>query len=392
LVLIKIGEFYAPGKIIFGPGGLSQIDAEAKRLGNKVLVVLGRSAMRKNGILDRLTCLLKKNNSEYIIYEDIPSDPTVETVDTGVSLARKENCNLVIALGGGSVLDTGKAISAMVTNEGSVADYQEIEGKGRKFQHKPTPFIAIPTTSGTGSEATKNAVITNTKLDLKKSIRDPWLIPEVALVDPELTLSLPPYITAICGGDALTQCIESYLGKKSQEITDALALHAIRLIGRSLVKAVKEGKNLEARKDMAMSALLSGLCLSNSGLGAAHALSHPLGVYYKIPHGLSCAVLLPYVMEYNLPIVTKRLAKIAECLGENISSLSETEAAHRAVEKIKEVLFQAGIKSNLSEWEIKEEDFPQLIKGAKGGSLNNNPRDTSDEDLIELLYKMTGLY
>ena len=390
--MIKVGEFYAPGKIIFGPGSLNQIGAEAKRLGNKVLVVLGRSAMRKSGVLDRLTHLLIENNLEYVIYENVPSDPTVEIIDTGTGLARKEKCNLIIALGGGSVLDAGKAISAMVTNEGSVADYQEIEGKGRKFQHKPTPFIAIPTTSGTGSEATKNAVITNTEFSLKKSIRDPWLIPEVALVDPELTLSLPPHITAVCGGDALTQCVEAYLGKKSQEITDALALHAIGLIGKSLVKAVKEGKNLEARKDMAMAALLSGLCLSNSGLGAAHALSHPLGVYYKIPHGLSCAVLLPYVMEYNLPIVTEKLAKIAECLGENISSLSETEAAHRAVEKIKEILSQVGIKCNLSEWGIKKEDFPKLIKGAKGGSLNNNPRDTSDEDLIELLYKMTGLY
>ena len=388
----KVTEFFAPGKIIFGPGGLSQVGEEAKRLGSKVLVVLGRSAMRKSGALDRLTHLLTENNLEYIIYENIPSDPTVETVDTGASLARKGSCNLVIALGGGSVLDTGKAISAMVTNEGSVADYQEIEGKGRKFQYKPIPFIAIPTTSGTGSEATINAVITNTELGLKKSIRDPWLIPEIALVDPELTLSLPPHITAICGGDALTQCIESYLGKKSQEITDALALHAIGLIGKSLIKAAKEGKNLEARKDMAMAALLSGLCLSNSGLGAAHALSHPLGVYYKIPHGLSCAVLLPYVMEYNLPVVTKKLAKIAECLGENISSLSETEAAQRAVENIKEILSAVGIKKNLSEWKIKEKDFSQLIKGAKGGSLNNNPRDTSDEDLIELLYKMTGLY
>ncbi len=159
-----------------------------------------------------------------------------------------------------------------------------------------------------------------------------------------------------------------------------------------MVKAVKEGKNLEARKDMAMSALLSGLCLSNSGLGAAHALSHPLGVYYKIPHGLSCTVLLPYVMEYNLPVVTKKLVKIAESLGENISLLSETEAAQKAVEKIKEVLSQAGINSNLSEWEIKKEDFSRLIKDAKGGSLNNNPRDISDENLIELLYKMTGLY
>ena len=390
--MIKVGEFYTPRKIIFGPGGLSQVGAEVKRLGNKVLVVLGRSAVRKSGALDRLTHLLKEKNLEYIIYENIHSDPTVETVDNGASLAQKGSCNLIIALGGGSVLDTGKAISAMVTNEGSVADYQEIEGKGRKFQHKPIPFIAIPTTSGTGSEATKNAVITNTKLDLKKSIRDPWLIPEVALVDPELTLSLPPHITAICGGDALTQCIEAYLGKKSQEITDALALHAIGLIDKSLVKAVKEGKNLEARKDMAMAALLSGLCLSNSGLGTAHALSHPLGVYYKIPHGLSCAVLLPYVMEYNLPVVTKKLAKIAQSLGEDISLLSETEAVHRAVDKVKEILSQAGIKSNLSEWEIKKEDFPQLIKGAKGGSLNNNPRDTSDEDLIELLYKMTGLY
>ena len=390
--MYKVGEFYAPGKIIFGPGGLSQVGAEAKRLGSKVLIVLGKSAMKKSGALDRLTHLLIENNLEYVIYENVPSDPTVETIDTGTGLARKEKCNLIIALGGGSVLDTGKAISAMVTNEGSVADYQEIEGKGRKFQHKTQPFIAIPTTSGTGSEATKNAVITNTEFSLKKSIRDPMLIPEVALVDPELTLSLPPHITADCGGDALTQCIESYLGKKSQEITDALALHAIGLIGKSLVKAVKDGKNLEARKDMAMAALLSGLCLSNSGLGAVHALSHPLGVYYKIPHGLSCAVLLPYVMEYNLPVVTKKLAKIAQSLGEDISLLSETEAAQRAVERIKEILSQAGIKSNLSEWEIKKEDFSQLIKGAKGGSLNNNPRDTSDEDLIELLYKMTGLY
>ena len=390
--MIKVGEFYAPDKIIFGSGGLSQVGVEAKRLGNKVLVVLGRSAMRKGGALNCLTHLLKGNNLKYAIYENIPSDPTVETVDTGVSLARKGSYNLVIALGGGSVLDTGKAISVMVTNEGSVADYQEIEGKGRKFQHKPIPLIAIPTTSGTGSEATKNAVITNTKFSLKKSIRDPMLIPEVALVDPELTLSLPPHITAVCGGDALTQCIESYLGKKSQEITDILALHAIGLIGKSLAKAVKEGKNLEARKDMAMAALLSGLCLSNSGLGAAHALSHPLGVYYKIPHGLSCTVLLPYVMEYNLPVVTKKMVKIAESLGENISSLSEIEAAQRAAEKIKEILTAVRIKENLFGWKIKEEDFPQLIKGAKGGSLNNNPRDTSDEDLIELLYKMTGLY
>ena len=392
LILNKVVEFYAPGKIIFGPGSLNQIGAEAKRLGSKVSVVLGKSAMRKSGALDRLTHLLIENNLEYIIYENVPSDPTIETVDTGTDLAKKERCNLIIALGGGSVLDTGKAISATVTNKGSVADYQEIEGKGKKFQHKTLPFIAIPTTSGTGSEATRNAVITNTKLGLKKSIRNPWLIPEVALVDPELILSLPPYITAACGGDALTQCIESYLGKKSQEITDALSLHAIELIGKSLVKAVKDGRNLEARKNMAMAALLSGLCLSNSGLGAVHALSHPLGVYYKIPHGLSCAVLLPYVMEYNLPVVTKRLAKIAQSLGEDISLLSETEAAQRAVEKIKEILSQVGIKSNLSEWNIKNEDFSQLIKGAKGGSLNNNPRDTSDEDLIKLLHKMTGLY
>ena len=149
---------------------------------------------------------------------------------------------------------------------------------------------------------------------------------------------------------------------------------------------------MEARKNMAMAALFSGLCLSNSGLGAAHALSHPLGVYYKIPHGLSCAVLLPYVMEYNLPVVTKRLAKIAQSLGKDISLLSETEAAQKAVERIKEMLSQAGIKNNLSEWEIKKEDFSQLIKGAKGGSLNNNPRDISDEDLIELLCKITDLY
>ena len=388
----KVTEFFAPGKIIFGPGSLNQIGIEAKRLGNKALVVIGKRSIRKSGALDRLTRLLAENNLEYSIYENIPSDPMVETIDTGTGLGQKEKCNLIIALGGGSVLDTGKAISIMVTNEGSVADYQEIKGKAKKFQHKSIPFIAIPTTSGTGSEATNNSVITNTELGLKKSIRDPWLLPEIALVDPELTLSLPPNLTAISGGDALTQCIESYLGKKSQEITDALALHAIELIGKSLDKAVKDGKNLEARSDMSMAALLSGLCLSNSGLGAAHALSHPLGVYYRIPHGLSCATLLPYIMEYNLPTVTGKLTRIAQVLGEDISRLSETKAAQRSIERIKELLYQIGIKNNLSEWKIKKEDFPQLINGAKGGSLNNNPRDLSDDNLSELLYKMTGLY
>ena len=243
----KIIEFYNPVKIIFGTGSLNKVGLEAKKLGDKALIALGKSSIRKHGILNKLLYLLKENEVKYVIYENIESDPSVETIDEGANFARKENCNLVIAIGGGSVLDAGKAISAMINNQGSVAEYQEIKGMGKKFLYKTAPFIAIPTTSGTGSEATKNAVITNMNRGLKKSIRDPKLIPEIALVDPELTISLPSRITAICGGDAVTQCIESYLGKKSQKFTDLFALYGIELIGRSLVKAVKEGDNLEAR-------------------------------------------------------------------------------------------------------------------------------------------------
>lgn len=384
----KIIEFYNPVKIIFGIGSLETVGVEAKNLGNKALIVLGKKSIRKYGILGKLIHLLETNDVKFTIYEGIESDPSVKTIDKGKIYAKKEKCNLVIAIGGGSVLDAGKAISALITNQGSAADYQEIDGMGRNFLQKTVPFIAIPTTSGTGSEVTRNAVITNIEKGLKKSIRDDKLFPEIALIDPELTISLPPKATAICGGDALTQCIESYLGKKSQKLTDILALQGIELIGKSLIECVKNGNNLQARKDMSMAALLSGICLSNSGLGIAHALSHPLGVYYKIPHGLSCAVLLPLVMEYALSFNAKKIKNIAQSLGVNTSGLSDEKAGIAAIEKVHFILLNIGIEKNLHSWQIQETDFPRLIKDAQGSNLYNSPGKICDDDLIKLLLRI----
>lgn len=381
-------DFYNPVKIIFGIGCLKQVGVEAEKLGNKALIVLGKKSIRESGILDKLIHSLKMHGVNFTFYENVLSDPSVEMVDHGTKIAIKENCNLVIAIGGGSVLDAGKAISAMITHPGSVAEYQEIKGMKKQFHHKIIPCIAIPTTSGTGSEVTKNAVITNTKKGLKKSIRDNKLFPEIALIDPELTVSLPPKETAVCGGDALTQCIESYLGRKSQYFTDILALKGIELVSRNLVKCVKEGNNLKARSGMSMAALLSGICLSNSGLGIAHALSHPLGVHYKIPHGLSCAVLLPLVMENNLPLTAKKQKKIAQSLGANIHGLSDTKAGFAAIKKVQHIFLNIGIENNLSLWRIKESDFPKIIQESQGGNLANNPGNVSEEDLHHILSKI----
>jgi len=288
-------EFATAQRIIFGMGVLAEAAPLAKGLGRRPLVVTGRDGARSRGLLERLQA---EGLQPSILSLD--GEPTVADIREGSARARDGQADLVIAFGGGSALDGGKAIAAMAVNEGDPLDYLEVIGRGRPLARRPLPCIAIPTTAGTGSEVTRNAVLASPEHGVKASLRHPWMLPEVALVDPGLTVSLPPAITASTGLDALTQLIEPYLSVKANPMTDALCLEGVRRAARSLKRAWSDGGDLAAREDMALASLLGGLALANAGLGAVHGLAAPLGGLAPVPHGLACAVLLPHVLEANL--------------------------------------------------------------------------------------------
>jgi len=371
-----IFEFRLPKKIVFGNGCAEQIGEEVKELGNKALLVTGRRAMKKTGMLDKIAKLIRDSGVEVVIFSEVEADPSLETVDRGTKLAEGEGCEVVIGLGGGSALDAAKAIAAMIGQEYSIGEYQA----GRELEKPGVPFLAIPTTSGTGSEMTKNSVLTNRDKRIKKSVRSPYMIAAVALVDPLLTISLPPSVTAASGTDALTQAIEAYVGLKSNPLTDTLALRAIELLGANLPKAVHNGADVGAREKMALGSLISGMAFANAGLGAAHGLSHPLGARKGIPHGVACAILLPWVMEFNMPLREEKFAQIALALGEE-------PKGERAVKSIRKLLEDIEIPSGLGELGVTTDDLELLAGEAGGSSLNNNPRKASKDELVEILRK-----
>ena len=288
-------EFATAQRIVFGPGVLAEVGGLALELGRRPLVVTGRDAARCQPLL----ALLEDRGLRPALCARA-GEPTVADVRRGAAQARDAGADLVIACGGGSALDGGKAIAALAVNGDDPLRYLEVIGQGLPLERRPLPSLAIPTTAGTGSEVTRNAVLTSPEHGVKVSLRHPWMLPAVALVDPRLALGLPPAITASTGLDALTQLIEPYLSNKANPVTDALALEGIRRAVRSLRRAWAEGGDLEAREDMALASLLGGLALANAGLGAVHGLAAPLGGLRPVPHGVACAALLPHVLAANL--------------------------------------------------------------------------------------------
>ena len=288
-------EFATAQRIIFGMGVLAEAGPLAKGLGRRPLVVTGRDGSRSQGLLE----LLSAHGLKPSIFS-LAGEPTLADIREGAALARAGQTDLVIAFGGGSALDGGKAIAALAVNEGDPLDYLEVIGQGRLLAQRPLPCIAIPTTAGTGSEVTRNAVLVSPDHGVKASLRHPWMLPSVALVDPALTVGVPAAITASTGLDALTQLIEPFLSVKANPMTDALCLEGVRRAARSLKRAWTDGDDLAAREDMALASLLGGLALANAGLGAVHGLAAPLGGLAPVPHGAACAALLPHVLEANL--------------------------------------------------------------------------------------------
>lgn len=381
-------EFLSPALIKFGSGVLEHLNELLSGAGKNALVVLGRGSLRTCGVVDRLLKQLAARGINHHLYEGISEEPEIETVDQGVMLAREYGCDLVIGMGGGSVIDTVKAIAGLTTNEGSVMDYLEGVGKCLTITKPSLPCIAIPTTAGTGAEVTRNAVISSRKGRFKKSIRSPYLIPKIALIDPTLTLSLPPTWSAWGGLDALTQLIEAYVSKKAQPIPEALALYGISLVANNLLPVYKNGNDLAARENMSLAALLSGLALSNSGLGAAHGLASALGAYYPIPHGLACAILLPYVMELNLEVNPTRFARIGEALTGISSYNNPLQAAGAGVKFVKELIVALDIPPGLKSYGIDQALAPVLATASFGSSMSGNPKDVSLDELATLLKRL----
>jgi len=294
-------DFATPRRIVFGAGTLRGAGRAIKIGGGRPLVVTGKNVQRAEPLLK----ILSENQVESATFP-VASEPEIQTVRDGVALAKKKNCDCVICIGGGSAIDAGKAIAIMMTNEGDVLDYVEIIGHRKVLQKPPVRVLAIPTTAGTGSEVTRNAVLASPEHRLKVSLRSSMMIPRVALVDPELTYDLPPSLTASTGLDALTQLIEPYVCLRANPMTDALCVDGIRRVARSLRRAFDNGRDTKAREEMALASLYGGIALANAGLGAVHGFAGPIGGMFSAPHGEICAALLPHVMEMNLRALRER--------------------------------------------------------------------------------------
>lgn len=369
-----------PTEIIFGRDSINQIGKKSAEYGSKAFLVTGRSAMKKSGITDKIVDLLKDAKMKDVyIYDRAEHDPSVKTVDDGVKLAKDGGYDVIIGVGGGSAMDTAKTIASLMKSEGSASDYQS----SREIVNPGLPFIAVPTTAGTGAEITNNSVITDTEKKLKQSIRSPFMIAKVAIVDPMLTVSLPPNVTAASGMDALTQAIENCVSLTTNPFSDTLALRAISLISGNLVKAFSNGNDLEARENMALGSLLGAMAFANAKLGAVHGLAHPIGALFDVPHGVICALLLPYVMEYNLPVKVAEYAGIAQAMG--IGGELNEETAKKGIKAIRNMLTEMKLPQHLSDLGIGKNDIPLIARSGKGSSLDNNPRPATPEALEEVL-------
>ena len=357
-------EFATANRILFGAGKLAEVVPAVKALGQRALVVTGKSVERAQPLLDLLT------NIECVTHP-IPGEPKIVDVQSGVDAA--VGCEVIIAMGGGSAIDAGKAIAALLSNPGDPFDYLEVIGKGRPLVNAPLPFIAIPTTAGTGAEVTRNAVLASPEHKVKVSLRHPLMLPQLAIVDPLLTYGLPPNITATTGMDALTQLIEPFTCRRANPFTDAICREAIPRAAHALRSAFT-GNDEAAREDMAYASLSGGIALANSGLGAVHGFAAPIGGMFDAPHGAVCAALLPQSFAINAKHAPKRFGEVAKMLG--------TDDGATWLRELASDLKIPGLVS----YGITDDDFPVIIEKAKcASSMKANPVDLSDDELADIL-------
>ena len=379
-------QFATASRIFFGEGSLKQVGDIALDSGKKAFVVTGKGSAGPDKLFDVL--MQSEVAWKQYVVED---EPSTRILQDAVAEARRNHCDYVIGFGGGSVLDTAKAVSAMLTNPGDVLDYLEVVGKNQPLKNPAAALAAIPTTAGTGTEVTRNAVLSVPEKKVKVSLRSYLIIPKYAIIDPELTYSMPPSVTASSGTDALTQVLEPYVSKRANPMTDQFAKEGIRCASRSLRKAYQNGGDVEARRDMAWTSLLGGLSLANAGLGAVHGFAGPFGGMFNAPHGAVCGRLLPFVTEMNVKALRSdnpesdkltRYKEVAERLTGNPNASIE-DGVQWLIELVEELRIPG-----LATYGAALKDFPTIIlKSKNSSSMKGNPVSLTDEQLEEVLTK-----
>lgn len=377
-------DFATAGRIIFGKGKIDEVPRLAADCGRRILLVRGKKATGLEPFFDRLE-RAGLSVSPFVV----SGEPAVRDVEAGARLAGETQSQVVVAIGGGSVLDAGKAIAALATNDGPILDYLEVVGKGLPLTRPCLPVIAVPTTAGTGSEVTRNAVMTVPEQRVKVSLRSPGMLPRVAVIDPLLTLSLPPEITASSGMDALTQVLEPYVSRKANPLVDLFCQEGLRRAAGSLQTACEHGDDIEARENMVFTSLLGGLALANAGLGAVHGFAGPLGGYYNAPHGALCAALLAPVVRVNIETlrgasprhpVLARYLQIAQWLTDNPQA--NLEDGIRWLENLTRSLNIPGLRA----YGVSPQDYSTLIeKAAASSSMKGNPADLTSREMRRIL-------
>jgi alcohol dehydrogenase class IV len=381
----QILSFRTPNAIYAGFGASERLGPEAKVMGASQVLLVTDKGVTNSGITENLKHNLTKVGIGVEVFDDVKPEPDLACQDACIKFAKQGKFDLIVGAGGGSSMDVASVTAVMMTNPGIVTDYV-----GTDLIKKPgIPTILIPTTAGTGAEVTPNAVLSDPDAKGKKVLISPYILPRLAIVDPYMHISMPPTVTSASGMDALAHAVESFTHfTKASVMTDLFAKEAIIMIGRSIRTAVAKGDNLEARYDMAIGSLFAGMALANAGVTAVHALSYPLGVEYHVPHGVANGLLLPYVMEFNVPGNIPKFALIAKLLGEMADHLPLLEQAYRAPEAVKKILFDMKIAHSLTDLKIPERAIPEMSKAASANTrlLSVNPRNMTIQD-IESIYR-----
>jgi alcohol dehydrogenase len=378
---MNISTFSMANKLVTGSDALKQLPEEVLRLGMKKPLIVTDKVLVQAGVVKQVQDLLPMEPG---IFPDVNPEPEIEIVEHCLQTIKKGNHDGIIAVGGGSAIDIAKAASVMATNKGKIEDYFGIN----LVEVPGLPLIAIPTTAGTGSEVTNISILSDTKEQVKKGIVSPFLLPDVAIVSPMMTITCPPGVTAASGVDALVHAVEAYISKFATPITDALAIGAMKLISTHLPKAYSNPENIESREAMITASLMAGLAFGNAGVGAVHALAYPLGGRFHIAHGVSNSLLLPYVMKWNKIACLERFRDIAEALGEKVEHLNDDQAADAAIEAMTRICRYVEIPQSLREFDIPESALAEMAEEAAKQTrlLRNNPRKLSVKD-IEKIYR-----
>lgn len=379
---MKYYSFNASTRLIFGIGSITKLPSVIEEYDSKKVLIITDKGVVNAGILDKVKSILDKIPIEYDVFDEVESDPSTFIIERVYEDAKKKEAHIIIALGGGSSIDTSKGVSLLMGNNGKLQDFAGVN----KVKNKGIPLIAIPTTAGTGSEVTNFAVLSDLEANTKFTITSSLISPDVAILDPELTLTLPAKITAATGLDALTHAIEAYTSVISEPISDALAIKAMNLIYRHLPKAVHRGSNLESRTGMLQAELMAGIAFNNAFLGLCHAIASPLGALCHLSHGLANAIMLPYVMKFNYIVVPEKYINIASSFGIKLEGKDLYEDAYKAVEAVEKLIQVCDMPNKLSQVGVKEELLDQIARDSLLSiQLKFNCREASEDQIRNIL-------